>query len=326
MTPIVTVVIPTFNRAHLVSQAIESVLAQTMTDFELILVDDGSTDNTEAMSAAFADPRIRYVRQNNSGPGIARNRGVAESNAELIAFLDSDDLWVPEKLAAVVTCAHAHPEVNAVFHDLEWRRDEEVKQSFMRAFSPTMNRWSAIRKGSKEGVITSRDIYLMLLKEIPIKPTALIVNKAAFLYCGCFGTLRVAQDWEFLLRYCKRNEFAYIDEPLGAIRVSTESIHIRHVAENIADVYGMLENEKRLADPNDWEALAAINKGIVSQTIESHRRYLEQGRRWAAARLCMTGFWKIRSRELLLRAMLAFAPVSAFRLARAYPKNSRAEG
>ncbi|MGC1337147.1 MAG: glycosyltransferase [Candidatus Binataceae bacterium] len=323
--PTVSVVIPTFNRAHVVGQAIESVLAQTLTDFELILVDDGSSDNTAEIVKNFVDPRVRYVRQSNAGAGLARNRGVDESSADLAAFLDSDDLWMPQKLAASVACAKAHPEVTAVFHDLEWQHGDEVKPSLIRAFSPTMRRWLAAQNGSAEGVLTPREIYLMLLEEVPIKPTALIVNKAAFQNCGGFGPVAMAEDWEFLLRFCKRNEFAYVDQPLAVIRVSAESIHVSHVAENIADVYRMLENEKILADPKDRGAFAAINRGIVSETREAHRRFLEQGRRWDAARLCLTGFSKTRSLELLMRAMAVFAPEPALSLARASRRSIKAD-
>ena len=321
--PIVSVVIPTFNRAHVVGQAIESVLAQTLTDFELILVDDGSSDNTARIVKSFSDSRLRYVRQSNAGAGLARNRGVEESSAELIAFLDSDDLWMREKLAAVVDCAKAHPEVTAVFHDLEWQRGDEVEPSFIRAFSPTMRRWLAARDGSTGGVLTPRETYLMLLEEVPIKPTALIVNKAAFQCWGGFGSFGLAEDWEFLLRFCKENRFAYFDQALSVIRVSAESIHVSRVAESVAGVYCMLEREKISADPSDSEALAAINRGVLSQTREWQRRYLEQGRRWTAARLCLTGFSKTRSPELLLRAMAAFAPLSIMARARAARKRQR---
>lgn len=93
----VSVVIPTYNRASIVSMAIDSVLAQTYRDLEVIVVDDGSTDETPALLAAYGD-RIRVLRQENAGPAIARNRGIAAARGELVAFLDSDDTWLPRKL------------------------------------------------------------------------------------------------------------------------------------------------------------------------------------------------------------------------------------
>ena len=99
--PAVSVIIPTYNRQSLLSDAIESVLAQTIRDFELVIVDDGSTDGTAGRveRQADCDRRIRYVAMEHLGcPGAARNRGVGESRAPLIAFLDSDDIWKPQKL------------------------------------------------------------------------------------------------------------------------------------------------------------------------------------------------------------------------------------
>ena len=96
--PVVTVVIPTYNRAHLITRALRSVLAQTFTDFEIIVVDDGSTDDTETVVISLDDARVHYYRQPNAGASAARNYGMREAKGEFIAFLDSDDEWFPNKL------------------------------------------------------------------------------------------------------------------------------------------------------------------------------------------------------------------------------------
>lgn len=100
-SPFFSVVIPVFNRAGLLWRAIGSVRAQTFQDFEIVVVDDGSTDNPRAVVNAFADPRIRFFGQDNAGGGAARNRGIDEANGEFIAFLDSDDVFLPHHLAAL---------------------------------------------------------------------------------------------------------------------------------------------------------------------------------------------------------------------------------
>ena len=97
-SPQVSVVIPTYNRAHILGRAIDSVLQQTHRDLELIIVDDGSSDGTAALVRGIEDPRVRYVHQQNRGVSAARNRGIAEARAEWLAFLDSDDEWLPQKL------------------------------------------------------------------------------------------------------------------------------------------------------------------------------------------------------------------------------------
>jgi GT2 family glycosyltransferase len=92
--PAASVIIPAYNRADLLAQAMESVLAQTMADLELIVVDDGSTDNTPAVLASYGDKLIA-LRQDNAGPGAARNAGIARAAGRYVCFLDSDDLWFP---------------------------------------------------------------------------------------------------------------------------------------------------------------------------------------------------------------------------------------
>lgn len=101
MTPFFSVVIPVFNRAAMLGQALASVLAQSERDFEIVVVDDGSTDDPKAVVVALADPRIRYIRQDNRGGGAARNTGIRQATGCFIAFLDSDDVFLPGHLAAM---------------------------------------------------------------------------------------------------------------------------------------------------------------------------------------------------------------------------------
>ena len=117
-TPRVSVVIPTYNYGHLLEQSLESVFAQTYKDYEVILVDDGSTDDTPGIAARY-EGRIRYFRKENGGPSSARNEGIRQARGPLIAFLDSDDLWLPHKLAVQTAFADAHPEYGLVYCDMQ---------------------------------------------------------------------------------------------------------------------------------------------------------------------------------------------------------------
>jgi glycosyltransferase involved in cell wall biosynthesis len=108
--PAVSVVVPLFNKERYIRRCIESICRQTMPDFEAVVVDDGSADRSADVAEAIADPRIRIIRQENRGEGAARNRGIREARAELIAFLDADDEWLPGFLEAIMDLRHSHPE------------------------------------------------------------------------------------------------------------------------------------------------------------------------------------------------------------------------
>lgn len=156
--PKVSVVIPTYNRGYIVREAIESVLAQTFGDFEVIVVDDGSADDTAEKIAAIRDSRVRYIRQSNAGVSAARNRGVAEARGEIISFLDSDDLWKPEKLTHEVRFLEEHPEVPAVFGDIEVRFRDGVAIESLARQSPGMLSF-APEELERGGVISQRRLF-----------------------------------------------------------------------------------------------------------------------------------------------------------------------
>ena len=115
--PLVSIVTPTFNRADYLRVAIDSVLVQTYANFEHLIVDDGSTDDTAGVIDSYGDERIRYFRQENQGQSVARNLGIEQSRGEFICFLDSDNAWVPEKLRQQVEAFQSHPEAGVVYGD-----------------------------------------------------------------------------------------------------------------------------------------------------------------------------------------------------------------
>lgn len=115
---LVSVVIPTYQRADLLGRAIQSVLDQTHTEVEAIVVDDGSTDNTREVVERFTDPRVRYIYQKNGGVSAARNTGLLAARGEFIALLDSDDAWLPWKLSAQVAFLHKYPQAGNVWTEM----------------------------------------------------------------------------------------------------------------------------------------------------------------------------------------------------------------
>src|ERR1035441_1356726 len=118
---LVSVVVPTYNRAYILCRAIDSVRAQTYSNWEVVIVDDGSKDDTAAtISSKYGDdPRVRYIYQSNTGVTGARNKGIRASGGDYVAFLDSDDIWKPWKLETQVACFKRFPEVGMVFTEFE---------------------------------------------------------------------------------------------------------------------------------------------------------------------------------------------------------------
>ena len=122
--PPVTVVVPTYNALALLLETLDTVFAQTFADFEIVVIDDGSTDDTPAVLAAIGDPRLRVVRQANAGIGAARNRGIDEARGTYVALLDHDDLWHPQKLADQVAWMRANPD--AIGCCTPWERTDRA--------------------------------------------------------------------------------------------------------------------------------------------------------------------------------------------------------
>lgn len=126
--PLVSVIIPTFNRANLLPEAVNSILAQTYPDFEIIVVDDGSQDETAATMKAIQDKRLIYLHQDNAGRSAARNKGLQFARGEYIGFLDDDDLYLPDKLTLEVAFLESHPNIDLVASSSEYiTRTGEVR-------------------------------------------------------------------------------------------------------------------------------------------------------------------------------------------------------
>lgn len=196
--PQVTVIIPTYNRARLLARALDSVIAQTFDDFEVLVVDDGSTDDIEGTTAAYADRRIRYLRQpQNAGVAAARNRGLRESRGELIAFLDSDDEWFPEKLARQVARFGDLPShVGLLYGGVE----NEDGRGGRRILTPRYR----------------GNVYLELLVHNVIHGTSgVMIRRLVVASAGFFDEgIPAIEDYDYWLRIARFFEIDYIEEPL----------------------------------------------------------------------------------------------------------------
>lgn len=198
--PKISVIIPTYNRAHLIGRSIKSVLNQTYQDFELIIVDDGSTDNTEEIVKNINDERIIYIlHKENKGPSAARNTGIKASKGEFIAFQDSDDEWFPEKLTTHMDVFdNSPPEVGVVYSG--FFRIESNKKIYIPKDGVT----------KKEGRIHSE-----LLKHNFIGTPAVLIKKQCFEKTKLFDeSLPALEDWELWIELSHYYDFKYINKPL----------------------------------------------------------------------------------------------------------------
>ena len=214
-SPAVTVVIPVFNRTDTIGAAVESVLEQTYSDLELLVVDDGSTDRTLDTLATISDPRLRVLASpRNMGVSAARNRGIREARGDWVAFQDSDDLWLPDKLErqmariaeAGADCVGGYCGMLIV--------GTTLNASGAEAYYPPPG------IGQREG-----DILEMLLKVSLISTQTLVARREALDGIGGFDEeLPALVDWDCVLRLARLGKFAFVDKPLVKQFFSENSI------------------------------------------------------------------------------------------------------
>jgi glycosyltransferase involved in cell wall biosynthesis len=196
MAPLVSVIIPTYNRAALVQEALASVQAQTYRDYEIVVVDDGSTDDTREVLCA--NREIRVLRHpHRRGVSAARNTGISAARGPWLAFLDSDDLWLPDKLARQMAYLTTRPNLRLCQTDETWvRRGVRVNK-------PLRHRKAAGR------------IFLPSLWRCMISPSAVMVHQQLFQDHGAFDeTLPAAEDYDLWLRLTWRYEVGLVEAPL----------------------------------------------------------------------------------------------------------------
>ena len=203
--PTVSVIIPTFNRADLVLKAIQSVLAQDYVDYEIIVVDDGSIDDTGSVLQSLVEQGvIRYIYQQNRGESAARNRGIVEANGRYIAFLDSDDLFDPDKLEIQVKYLQDYPEVGLV-HSGFIKFDNDGNDLGYRDPS-----WFS-------GMIYPQ---MLLYWTTLMAVDTVLVPKTVFDSVGLFDeSLRTGPDLDMWRRIARKYPFGFIDKSLARVRV-----------------------------------------------------------------------------------------------------------
>lgn len=295
--PTVSVIIPTYNRAHVLTRALESVLAQTFEDFEVLVVDDGSTDGTAALMAEYEarDERVRYlVQPQNAGVSAARNRGLREVRGAYIALLDSDDEWLPAKLERQVARFEELPdEVGLLYGGVE-----DVGPGGVRAVHTPEHRG---------------DLSSMMLRRNVIHGTSgVMIRRAAAERAGYFDEgIPAIEDWDYWIRVTRHFEVDFVSEPL-----------IRY--HDPAGVERKSLNTEENIDARAW--LYRMHGAEMRRAGTAHHFLLESARRHlnasppdlrAVRRLALAA---VRARPLVrapYRMLLrAFAPAAVLRVIR----------
>lgn len=287
--PLISVIIPSYNNAQYVVAAVQSALAQTYSPVEVIVVDDGSTDDTRARLAAW-DGRVRYDYQANGGVSKARNRGIAHARGDLIAFLDADDQWLPEKLNKQWECLAASPDAALVHTDtFQWNdtTGERVRVACHR------ERFSG-------------SCYTEFFRHNRINTSSVMVTRRCLERTGVFDeAIRgpSAEDMDLWLRIARDHQIAYVNEPLVLYR--------HHAGMGTLNQHRMTEDEfyvldKALTtDPALWTALGRDNvrrqmselafsagyANVDAGNLARGRRYFRCALRYAPASLKARAFW-----------------------------------
>jgi glycosyltransferase involved in cell wall biosynthesis len=233
----ISVIIPTYNRGNFTVEAINSVLAQTYKDYEIIVVDDGSTDDTREKMKAF-DNQIRYIYQENKGPSAARNTGIQQAKGEYLAFCDSDDRFLPTKLEKQMNFIKKNPKCHFLY---TWYYNVNEKGEITKLRKP----FSCKNKEQLQ--------YCLFARRFTIRTSTLLVHKKCFEQAGLFNEKYwYSQDWDMWLRLAAYYRGYCLEEPLSEYWLHGENrsslsvkIHHPEIMKNTLKLYGW--NDKRIA-------------------------------------------------------------------------------
>ncbi len=220
--PNVSIILPTYNRAHYLKEAIESVLTQTYQDWELLIIDDGSTDETRSVAQSYVerDSRISYHYHSNQGVSAARNVGIQLARGRYVAFLDDDDLWQPEKLAWQLEALAQHPETPWLFGDGQLIDDHgTVLRPVLPQRRSAFSTWVKDYQTANPNVSAGPFYSVMLTGNCLAVPTVLI-ERDCFTHVGLFNeSYHVAEDYDMWLRMAQRYPVLLLRRSIVQIRV-----------------------------------------------------------------------------------------------------------
>lgn len=263
----VSVIMPSYNYGKYLAEAIDSVLLQSYADLELIVVDDGSTDNTQEVLGQITDPRMTAIKINNSGVSVARNAGLNAASGEYIAFIDADDRWLPSKLEKQVRLFEAEPSVDLVFTDFSRFDEEKVYPETLFEYVSELGEIARRPAKTPNSYVITGDTFSALAAtgEMATWVQTILVKSAAVHDLRFPEGIKLCEDYHYMLRVYERVQAAYIDEVLVEVR--------RHDSNSYTDPLQMLEPKAAV--------ISMVLEGIES---ENHRKILScrLGKAWGA--------------------------------------------
>lgn len=217
--PLISVIIPCYNASNYITSSIRSVLNQNWPRLEIVVVDDGSNDDSvKVVSENF--PFVKLIKQSNQGVAAARNNGISQSNGEWIAFLDADDIWLPEKLNQQWTLLRANPEVR--LSCTSWQMWQSLDQEPSAEFVKQVN---SMPMNQLSGSGPSGWIYPDLLAACVVWTSTVLAHRSAFDEVGVFDTtLRIGEDYDLWMRISRVTQILRLPQPFALYRRHNESL------------------------------------------------------------------------------------------------------
>lgn len=270
--PLISVVIPAYNAEKTILETLQSVCNQTFTDIEIIIINDGSKDNTVEVSQQIKDDRIRIISYPNGGLPTARNRGISQSQGEYISFIDADDLWSPDKLASQLAALEANPHAGAAYS------------------------WTMVMEADGSKTYSTLPIYFqgnvypdLLVQNFIASGSNIMVRRQAILETGDFEpSLKSAEDWDYWLRLAKKWEFVLVPKPQIYYRKSEgamsskvdvmEAYNLTVINKAFADAPQELQHLKPRSEANAYAYMAELSYRFTNseQKIQQTRKKLSQ--------------------------------------------------
>ncbi len=264
----VSAIILTYNRAHMVTEAIDSVLTQSFKDFELIIVDNCSSDNTESVVKSYNDKRIRYFKHQNNGLiGVNRNYGIKKSRGEYIAFLDDDDLWLPEKLEKQVELLDSNKELGLVYSD-----------TYLIDSNGNLRRHAYFYRIKPFG----GNAFNKLLRGNFIPMLTVVIRREMLDKVGEFNSgYKICLDYDLWLRIAESYPIDFIEQPLAKYMVHSESGFQKNTILRYQEVIQIIEYwlDRNPELKRELGPLFRLRKGLACCRLASYHAYKYRDRK-----------------------------------------------